>query len=130
LTISPNGAHIATGGRDHLVNVWDYTNMSSPYQSYNAGGIVNTLAFNPLLQWLAVGSENSIRIWDLKSESKKYQVELIPEFYGDAKVKRKGKPPACSSLAWGPDGKTLFAGYNDGVIRVYQYPEDEEGGQA
>jgi len=31
LTISPNGAHIATGGRDHMVSVWDYTNMEKPY---------------------------------------------------------------------------------------------------
>jgi len=64
----------------------------------------------------------------LKSDTKKCQVELIPEFYGDSKVKRKGKAPACTAMTWGPDGKTLYAGYNDGIIRVYQYLEGEEGG--
>jgi len=26
----------------------------------------------------------------------------------------------CLSLAWSPDGQTLFAGYNDNLIRVWQ----------
>jgi len=91
---------------------------------------VNTLAFNPFFQWLAVGSESSVRIWDLKSEQKKHQIELIPEYYGDMKVKGKRKPPGCTALAWGPDGKTLFAGYTDGIIRAYKYPEDDGDNQA
>lgn len=33
-----------------------------------------------------------------------------------------GKAPAadCISLAWSADGQTLFAGYTDNVIRVWQ----------
>lgn len=28
-------------------------------------------------------------------------------------------PVECMSLAWSSDGQTLFAGYTDGLIRVY-----------
>jgi guanine nucleotide-binding protein subunit beta-2-like 1 protein len=31
-----------------------------------------------------------------------------------------GKAPECTSLAWSEDGQTLFAGYTDKVIRVWQ----------
>ena len=40
--------------------------------------------------------------------------ELKPE------VINTGKPPECLSLAWSADGQTLFAGYSDKLIRVWQ----------
>ncbi len=43
--------------------------------------------------------------------------ELVPEFtqtFGKKAVK-----PYCVSLAWSADGSTLYAGYTDGIIRVY-----------
>lgn len=30
------------------------------------------------------------------------------------------EPPLCLSLAWSADGQTLFAGYSDKLIRVWQ----------
>lgn len=30
------------------------------------------------------------------------------------------KQPTCLSLAWSSDGQTLFAGYSDNLIRVWQ----------
>lgn len=32
----------------------------------------------------------------------------------------KAEPPQCLSLAWSTDGQTLFAGYSDNTIRVWQ----------
>jgi len=32
----------------------------------------------------------------------------------------KCEPPQCISLAWSADGQTLFAGYTDNLIRVWQ----------
>uniref|UniRef100_A0AAY4CKK0 Small ribosomal subunit protein RACK1 n=1 Tax=Denticeps clupeoides TaxID=299321 RepID=A0AAY4CKK0_9TELE len=32
----------------------------------------------------------------------------------------KAEPPQCTSLAWSADGQTLFAGYTDNLIRVWQ----------
>uniref|UniRef100_A0A452DTL5 Small ribosomal subunit protein RACK1 n=1 Tax=Capra hircus TaxID=9925 RepID=A0A452DTL5_CAPHI len=32
----------------------------------------------------------------------------------------KAEPPQCTSLAWSADGQTLFAGYTDNLVRVWQ----------
>ena len=42
--------------------------------------------------------------------------ELRPEVPGTATC----LPPQCLSLAWSADGQTLFAGYSDNLIRVWQ----------
>merc|ERR1711909_14886 len=42
--------------------------------------------------------------------------ELNTEVSGAARA----DPPQCLSLAWSADGQTLFAGYSDNIIRVWQ----------
>ena len=32
----------------------------------------------------------------------------------------RADPPQCLSMAWSADGQTLFAGYSDNLIRVWQ----------
>lgn len=68
--------------------------------------------------WLCAGTQKSIKIWDL--ESKSVVEDVQPKF--DKTYKRKAVPPNCTSLAWAADGATLFAGFSDGVIHVYQVP--------
>ena len=53
-------------------------------------------------------------MWDL--ESKNMVEDLRPEVPGTARA----EPPQCTSLAWSADGQTLFAGYTDNLIRVWQ----------
>jgi len=55
-----------------------------------------------------------INVWDL--ESKNLVVEAKPDVPGTAKA----DPPQCLSMAWSADGQTLFAGYSDNMIRVWQ----------
>merc|ERR1719347_2256855 len=43
--------------------------------------------------------------------------ELRPEVSGGS---ARADPPQCLSLAWSADGQTLFAGYSDNLIRVWQ----------
>lgn len=65
--------------------------------------------------WLCAATQSSIKIWDL--ESKSVVDDLRPEFsktYG-----KKAIVPYCVSIAWSADGGTLFAGYTDGIIRVF-----------
>ena len=73
------------------------------------------LVFSPNRYWLCAATEDCIKIWDL--ESKSIVDELRPEVSTTGK---RSKAPACISLAWSTDGNTLFAGYTDGIIRVYQ----------
>ena len=70
----------------------------------------------PLLcrYWLCAATGPTIKIWDL--ESKNMVEELRPEVPGSA----RSDPPQCLSLAWSADGQTLFAGYSDNLIRVWQ----------
>jgi len=44
--------------------------------------------------------------------------ELKPEIVQASNS--KAEPPQCLSLAWSMDGQTLFAGYSDNIIRVWQ----------
>lgn len=45
--------------------------------------------------------------------------ELKPEVVS-SQSSSKAEPPQCLSLAWSTDGQTLFAGYSDNIIRVWQ----------
>lgn len=49
--------------------------------------------------------------------NKKTIDELRPEVVSQ---NSKADPPQCLSLAWSTDGQTLFAGYSDNKIRVWQ----------
>lgn len=44
--------------------------------------------------------------------------ELRPEVISATTT--KANPPQCISMAWSADGQTLFAGYTDNMIRVWQ----------
>ncbi len=67
---------------------------------------------------LRVDSHSSLcSLQDL--EDKKPVDELKPEIMNSSS-QSKTVPPQCISLAWSPDGQTLYAGYTDNVIRVWQ----------
>ena len=44
--------------------------------------------------------------------------DLRPDFEGRS-FGKKATVPYCVSLAWSADGSTLYAGYTDGIIRVW-----------
>lgn len=94
--------------------LWDLTEGKRLY-SLDGGDVINSLVFSPNRYWLCAATTSSIKIWDL--ESKIVIGELRPEF---EEVKGKlAQKPFCTSLAWSADGQTLFAGYTDGIIRVW-----------
>lgn len=119
ITVSPDGSLCASGGKDGTAMLWDLNDGKHLY-SLEAGDIINALAFSPNRYWLVAATNQDIKIWDL--ESKKIVSCLnknVPEFFGAQKVFTTPNP-ACISLAWSADGTTLFAGYTDNVIRVWE----------
>ena len=114
VTISPDGSLCASGGKDGITMLWDLNEGKHLY-SLEAGDIIHALVFSPSHYWLCAATSTCIRIWDL--ESKNIIDELRPEFYATGK---HAQPPYCISLAWSTDGTTLYSGYTDNAIRVWQ----------
>jgi len=121
VTVSPDGSLCASGGRDGIAMLWDLNEGKHLY-SLEAGDIIHALVFSPNRYWLCAATEQCIKIWDL--ESKSIVIELTktdPDFNSlTGSAAAKVPNPACVSLAWSADGSTLFAGYTDNIIRVWE----------
>jgi len=114
VTMSPDGSLCASGGKDAKAMLWDLNDGKHLYTLDHADTI-NALCFSPNRYWLCAATGPVIKIWDL--ESKNMVEELKPEVPGNSS---KAGPPQCLSMAWSADGQTLFAGYSDNQIRVWQ----------
>jgi guanine nucleotide-binding protein subunit beta-2-like 1 protein len=114
VTVSPDGSLCASGGKDGVAMLWDLQEGKRLY-SLDANSVINSLCFSPNRYWLCAATQSCIKIWDL--ESKGLVEELRPEF---EHVGKKSQPPYATCLAWSADGSTLYSGYTDGVIRVWQ----------
>jgi len=117
VTVSPDGSLCASGGKDGHALLWDLNEGKHLYDLIRPkdNPMINTLCFSPNRYWLCVAAGPSICVWDL--ENKKLVDELKPEVITTT---AKGTQHECISLAWSPDGQTLFAGYTDNTIRVWQ----------
>lgn len=113
VTVSPDGSLCASGGKDQEAMLWDLYESKHLY-SLKADGIIHTLVFSPNRYWLCAGTSANIVIWDLESKV------VVSELKVPAPSGKRAQLPYCSSLCWSADGSTLFAGFTDNVIRVYQ----------
>jgi len=114
VTVSPDGSLCASGGKDTEARVWDL-NEGKLLQQLSAGAIINTLCFSPNRYWLCAATDNGIKIWDLESKT-----EVVSLSKNEPDFQPACPDPACLSLAWSADGSTLYAGYSDNVIRVWE----------
>jgi len=120
VTVSPDGSLCASGGKDGTAMLWDLGEGKHLY-SLDAGDVINSLCFSPNRYWLCAATQKSIKIWDL--ESKSIVAELTKnhaDFFHNAATNAKDPTPACISLAWSADGSTLFSGYTDHMVRVWE----------
>jgi len=114
VTVSPDGSLCASGGKDGTAMLWDL-NEGKHLSSLDAGDQIHALCFSPIRYWLCAAAAGTIKIWDLESRV------LVDELKLDAQATgKKATPVQCISLAWSADGATLFAGYTDNVVRVWQ----------
>jgi len=113
VTVSPDGSLCASGGKDGNAMLWDLNEGKHLY-TLDGGDPISSLCFSPNRYWLCAATGPSIKIWDL--EGKIVVDELRPEVMSSPTT----KPPQCTCLAWSSDGQTLFAGYDDNNIRVWQ----------
>lgn len=117
VTVSPDGTLCASGGKDGTARLWDLVRGSELY-TLEAGDIINCLVFSPTRYWLCAATNSSIKIWNL--ETKTLIADLnknVPDFQA------KTANPYAISLAWNSTGTTLYAGYTDNQIRVWEVRE-------
>jgi len=115
VTVSPDGSLCASGDKAGQAMLWDL-NEGKPLSHLDASSPINDLCFSPNRYWLcAATDQGDIRIWDL--ESKQCVAELTVESEEEVQNKKK---PKCNCICWSGDGTTLYAGYSDGIIRVWK----------
>merc|ERR1712137_697564 len=120
VTVSPDGSLCASGGKDGVAMLWDLNEGKRLYSlPCEQGDIIHSLCFSPNRYWLCAATDNGIRIWDLEGKGIVDELKLDSVDMPTADIKSKALPVSCISLAWSADGDTLFAGYTDGMIRVW-----------
>ncbi|NWR94859.1 RACK1 kinase, partial [Furnarius figulus] len=118
-TVSPDGSLCASGGGDGGGMLWDL-NEGKHLWGGDGGDVINALCFRGGRYWLCAATGPSRGGWDL--EGKIIVDELKQEVISTSS---KAGGPQCTSLAWPPDPpplspQTLFAGYTDNLVRVWQ----------
>ncbi|VDO94259.1 unnamed protein product [Soboliphyme baturini] len=113
VTVSPDGSLCASGGKDGKAMLWDLNEGKHLY-TLDGNNIINALCFSPNRYWLCAAVGPIIKIWDLEDK------RVVDELKLEKVTQSKAAPAECISLAWSPDGQTLYAGFTDNIIRVWQ----------
>ncbi len=107
---SPDCRHIASGGHDRTVHVWDATTgvTSYIYRGHAAG--VTTIAWSPDGYYIASASlDKTVQVWDINTGNK------ISSYSGHAGM--------VYAVAWSPDGKRIAStsgGGTDHTIHIWE----------
>merc|ERR1711872_382967 len=105
---------IVSAGWDKMVKVWNLANCKLKTNHMGHQAYLNTVTVSPDGS-LCAATGPAIQIWDL--EQKTIVDEVRPEIPSGS---ARAEPPQCISLCWSHDGQSLFAGYTDNLIRVWQ----------
>lgn len=114
VAVSPDGSICASAGKDGKVIIWDLSSGLENF-SFDVDNEVTDVAFSPASYTLAVATTKEIILYNLDTKEK--MAVAAPEFPPRSK---KATIPSCTCLAWSMDGATLFTGYTDNVVRVWE----------
>lgn len=111
LDITPDGTRIAAGSTDSLVHLWDVSTPATPVAGpvlAGAASWVNDVAFSDDGELLAAASSDK-RLWVWHT--------------GDGTLTQSfAHPTTLLTTSWSPDGRSLYTGAADGVVRQWTYP--------
>ncbi|MBC6458283.1 NB-ARC domain-containing protein [Actinomadura sp. HBU206391] len=104
MAYSPDGAHLATGGVQDEVRVWDLAAIQYVSLTGHADGVW-AMAYSPNGTHLATGSEDRmVRMWDLATG----QHSVLTGHTGPVRA-----------VAFSPDGTHLATGSQDQTVRIW-----------
>jgi WD40 repeat protein/transcriptional regulator with XRE-family HTH domain len=110
--ISTDGKHIASGGIDGSVLIWDVSTGESLQKLAGHTDAIEELTFSPDGRWLVTaGDDAALRIWDVIAG------DLLHEYTDFTGV--------VGGVTFSPDGKQLA--FSDGSIHVWQFTHDIQG---
>ena len=104
--ISPNQQHIAVGGTEGDIVLWDFPEMKSHRVLHEHAHWIMWLTFSPDGQLLAsAGFDHMVKIWDVET--------------AQCVVTLHGHEDPVGAVVFSPDGRQLFSGSHDGKIKVW-----------
>jgi WD40 repeat protein len=106
MEVSPNGALIATGGRDKIVRIWNYDDLSLKYELPGHRDNVKKLDFSPDSDRLVTGGEDGLIIlWDALT---------------GAKITEKNAHLIwINALSYSPDGLYIASSSDDAKTKIW-----------
>jgi WD40 repeat protein len=149
VAFNPDGKFFVTGaiGTDRTIKFWDGENFQLLSTSPQQPGFINSLAFTPDGKELVGAVRNFVKVWDVSTNKEKFSVKasqlelnqvavssanrLVATANRDGKitiidlangrelVKLEGHKGWVQSIAFSPDGKTLYSGAEDKIVKIW-----------
>ena len=106
VAFSPDGSILASGSRDHTVQLWDTVTELPIATLIGHTAMARSVAFSPDGSILASGGHDStVRLWDVATRT---PIDVLT-----------GHTAGVESVAFSPDGSTLASGGHDGTVRLW-----------
>ena len=112
ITVSKDGAYLATGAYDKIARLWDLNSLACIRSFIGHSSAVYSVAFSPDSTYLATGSDDkTARLWDVQSGN------CIRSFLSHEN--------SVSSVTFSPDGSYLATGSMDNTAKLWELPPSE-----
>ncbi len=117
VAFSPDGLRVASASADATLILWDI-NQQVPLapQVIDMADAASAVAFSPDGQWMAVGGNGGVLVWDVNPDSTPILLE--------------GHIGPVTSVAFSPDGQVLASGSADQTIILWDMTTQQPIGQA
>ncbi len=131
MALSKDGKYLATASEDKTVIIWDLSAGKDTQTIKGHGETVNSASFSPDgKQLVTTSADKTVRVWDIAGgkEIASFKVEREAEVK-DAKgkvTKTKELGREFTRAIFSGDGKKIFAGNLDGVIKIYDVDGKKE----
>ena len=123
---SPDGARLASAGRDRTVRLWDVAKRAPIATLGTHAGAVHCVRFSPDGAWIAsAGQDRAIRLWDARGGAEsRHGATGAPT--GRSSGLLTGHTLAVRSLSFFGDGVRLASGGLDGTVRLWDVAARKE----